>query len=336
LIHKICDISQKLVGRVDLVVAKITDINRKNIRPLFDAEAVTINGRKADGPWAKVKVGDKVEVNFDPQKKLERPEKAWKDAAFTIVFEDDHLIVVNKAAAILTVPASKGQSNTLVHRICSYFTQGKAHRKLAHIVHRLDQGVSGLLVFGKSEQVADALRSQFEARKPDRLYMAIVNGKVETPEGTFRSLLATDQRLNRFSTKDETKGELAITHYKVEKTLTQFAGGEATLVTVQLETGRRNQIRVHFAEAGHPVLGDKRYRADEARHPRWKVNRLALHAATLGFSHPTTGQILRFSAPMPGPMQRFLEGGVCGAPALVGKSPKGSGKKKIARRGGKR
>jgi 23S rRNA pseudouridine1911/1915/1917 synthase len=108
--------------------------------------------------------------------------------------------------------------------------------------------------------------------------------------------------LNRFSTDDESIGQLAITHYRVVAHL-----DGATVVQVRLETGRRNQIRVHFAEAGHPVLGDPRYEAELARHPRWPHQRLALHARLLGFEHPVTGQALRLESPLPAEFERFLK-----------------------------
>ena len=141
-------------------------------------------------------------------------------------------------------------------------------------VHRLDRGVSGLLAFAKSAELSQKIRDQFAMHKPEREYATIVMGHVEEREGTFESYLATDKALNRFSTDDRSIGQLAITHYEVINYLK-----DATLVRVWLETGRRNQIRVHFSEAGHPILGDPRYSAELARHPLWKYRRIALHAA---------------------------------------------------------
>jgi 23S rRNA pseudouridine1911/1915/1917 synthase len=134
--------------------------------------------------------------------------------------------------------------------------------------------------------------------------MAITAGVLDQDEGTFESLLATDRDLNRFSTEDAEIGQRAVTHFRVMKRLT-----DATLVRVWLETGRRNQIRVHFAEAGHPVLGDPRYEPRRAAHPRWRSKRLALHARQLGFDHPVTGKHLRFVSPLPVEMERFLRQG---------------------------
>jgi 23S rRNA pseudouridine1911/1915/1917 synthase len=165
---------------------------------------------------------------------------------------------------------------------------------MAVCVHRLDRGVSGLLVFAKSYDIADRIREQFAARKPQRTYNAILQGKMQQREGTIRSYLATDDALNRYSVNDPNAGELAITHFKVKEL---WSG--VTLVEVRLETGRRNQIRVHMAEAGHPIIGDPRYRPLEAEHPLWPHKRMALHAETLGILHPVSQEMLEFKAPWP-------------------------------------
>ena len=151
------------------------------------------------------------------------------------------------------------------------------------VVHRLDRGTSGLLVFAKNPRIASELRDQFRVRKAEREYAVLVAGTLEQQQGTFTTRLATTKGLQRYSLGPGQKGgdqegERAVTHFRVQQRLQG-----ATWVTASLETGKRNQIRVHFAEAGHPVLGDERYRADLAHHPAWTAKRLALHAAVLGF-----------------------------------------------------
>lgn len=211
--------------------------------------------------------------------------------AFDVVFEDRFLIVVEKAAMILTVPTPRGERNTLVQLIERYLDRGRPHR-LA-IVHRLDRETSGLLVFAKDRRTGEALQAQFREHRPERLYVALVAGLLERDRGTFESRLETNRGLTRYSSRDGS-GERAVTHYEVEARLSG-----ATRVRARLETGRRNQIRVHFAEARHPVLGDRRYRPDLSAHPSWPHERLALHAAVLGFTHPVTGEALRFESPVP-------------------------------------
>ena len=177
-------------------------------------------------------------------------------------------MVVDKAASILTVPTDRGNKNTLLDAIDHYLNR-RGHRGRATVIHRLDRGTSGLLVFAKNPRVARELRDQFRERKAEREYVAIVAGSLEREKGTFESHLATTKSLQRYSVRkdrrDSEESEPAVTHYRVDRRL-----NGATFVRVRLETGQRNQIRVHFAEAGHPVLGDERYCADLARHAAWK------------------------------------------------------------------
>ena len=173
---------------------------------------------------------------------------------------------------------------------------------IPEVVHRLDRDTSGLLVFAKSKGICRKLKDQFERRKPDRIYFAFVRGIVKAKEGTFRSFLETDDDLNQRSVESSTTGKLAITHYTVEKYL-----DDATWVKVKLETGRRNQIRVHFSEIKHPILGDQRYERKLSDHPKWTGNFLALHATTLGFDHPVSGKRLFFESTLPKRMSDFLK-----------------------------
>ncbi len=171
-----------------------------------------------------------------------------------------------------------------------------------HLVHRLDREVSGLLVIAKSEMVARALIEQFQQHKPERRYAALVAGPVRAAQGTLKTYLATKKNLDRYSAPESAETELAITHFVVKR-----AWPDVTFLDVRLETGRRHQIRVHLAEAGHPVLGDPRYGRGAADHPHWPHRRLALHAQSLTFEHPTRFELLRFEAPLPAEMTRFLQ-----------------------------
>jgi 23S rRNA-/tRNA-specific pseudouridylate synthase len=159
-------------------------------------------------------------------------------------------------------------------------------------VHRLDLGVSGVLVIAKRADVASALKSQFAAHKPQRVYIAIVNGIMQSKSGTFRSHLATDATLNRYSTRTPGKGELAITHYQV---LGESRG--ASIVRVRLETGRRNSLRGQ-SPTNRPAT---------SRHPKWKARRLALHAYSLEFEHPVSRKAMRFEAGLPAEFEPFTQ-----------------------------
>jgi 23S rRNA pseudouridine1911/1915/1917 synthase len=292
--------SPHLHGRIDRLVQELCGLSRAQVRGLFDHGCVSLNGHVATQPEERLKEGDRIELKFDPKQRYHERNKPRRNLGFEIVFEDKHLIVVDKPAELLTVPTRRQETNALVSKVEAYVKHVGGGRG-AFTVHRLDRGVSGLLVFGKSQEVMRLLKDQFAASKPEREYVAVVAGLLQPKQGTFQSLLATDKDLNRFSTEDEEIGQIAITHFRVVAHL-----DDATLVQVRLETGRRNQIRVHFAEAGHPVLGDERYQPDLAVHPRWPHKRLALHARLLGFEHPITRQPLRFESPVPRELAGFL------------------------------
>lgn len=290
--------------RIDRIVQSLCSRPRKEVFGLFDQHCVLVNDAICSHPGRPAAAGDRIVLKFDPHQRYHPLPRPARNPGFDIVFEDRHLLVVNKPAALLTVPTQRGETNTLLDRVSQYVRhslQGKSRQ--AYTCHRLDRGVSGLLVLAKSAAIAQQIRDQFALSKPEREYAAIVAGLMEQTAGTYESLLATDKNLTRFSTEDEEVGQLAITHYRVANPL---AG--ATLVQVWLETGRRNQIRVHFAEAGHPVLGDPRYRPEEATHRQWPYKRLALHARLLGLMHPVSGQPLRFESPLPAEFTRFLAG----------------------------
>lgn len=279
-------------GRVDRVVKELTGHSRAQIRGLIQHGCVKLNESACTSDFDRAAAGDTVTVTFDRHRNY--PEKRWPtgNEPFRILFEDDYLLVVDKAAHLLTVPTPAREKNTLVHHLQAYVSRGRKHRGWVAIVHRLDRGVSGVLVFARTEAVAEALRQQFAAAKPEREYVALVAGRMQGERGTFDKRLVVDrQTIHRTCATKPGEGERAVTHYVVEK-----RGANVTRVRVRLETGRRNQIRVHFADAGHPVIGDPRYGADKARHRLWPHRRMALHAAVLGFTHPVTGQALRFEA----------------------------------------
>lgn len=287
-------------GRVDKLVAVVAAMPRSRARGLIDYGGVTLDGKLCSDGATPVVAGTEVVIRFDPIRNYKEKPKARKPQGFEIVHLDDHLVVVDKFAGVLTVPTGKGDANSLVDLLANYLTAGQAGRgrkKPVHVVHRLDRETSGLLIFGRDESIAKALIGQFAAHKPEREYRVLVAGKVAQDEGTIRSHLVTDKSLNQKSVRPGQRGkpgELAITHYKV---LTRFA--DVTEVAVHLETGQRNQIRVHFAEMGHPVLGDTRYEPELAAHPAWPYRRLALHARVLGFVHPVEKKTFRFESPVP-------------------------------------
>jgi len=300
---KVADDSALVGHRLDHLVKELCGLSHSQIIGLFDHGCVHLNGAVATQPAERLRAGDKVELKYDANQRYHPKPKARHNLGFSVVFEDKSLLVVDKPAELLTVPTRRKETNTLKDKVDAY-VRHVAKGRGAFPVHRLDRGVSGLLVFGKSAEIMRQIKDQFAASKPEREYIALVAGRLAAKQGTFESLLATDKDLNRFSTDDESIGQVAITHYRVISHL-----DDATLVQVRLETGRRNQIRVHFAEAGHPVLGDERYQAEIARHSQWPHRRLALHARLLGFDHPVTGEALRFQSSLPAEFERFIKQG---------------------------
>lgn len=289
-------------GRIDLVVQKLTGRSRTQVRGLFDHHCVRLNGEICADPGTGVEAANEIVLDYDKNRHYKERPKTYRSPIFDLVFEDDYLLVIDKKAGYLTVPNDRHDPKTVVAALSQYISKGKPRRRMVSIVHRLDRDTSGLLVFAKNDKLAQQIKSQFEKRKPLREYIAIVAGRLQKPTGTFRSYLITDKDLNQHSTPDENKGKLAITHYQVKQVFK-----DTTLVSVTLETGRRNQIRVHFAEKGHPVLGDVRYETYRAGHPRWKWKRLALHAALLGFKHPVTGKDLIFRSKTPEEFEIFAK-----------------------------
>lgn len=306
--HKTHTVTAEEVGRVDLIVKAMINRSRSQLRGMCMNGCLSINGRAVTEPSTAVKEGDVVEVKYDPQRKYREtwlgkfqgksPQDKFQCKTFSVVFEDDYLIVVDKQSGILTVPTENQESRTLVDEVTRYL--GDHTRAL--VVHRLDRETSGLLVFAKQSQIAGALQDQLRLRAPDRVYFALVAGVMKDDAGEYESYLATSKRLSRYSVENPDGGEHAITHFAVEERL-----ADTTLVRVKLDTGRRNQIRVHLAEAGHPIIGDRRYRPNLSKHPDWPHTRLALHAHILGFQHPVSGEDLRFVSEMPRTFQSFVK-----------------------------
>jgi 23S rRNA pseudouridine1911/1915/1917 synthase len=295
------EVSPSETGRIDKVVQILTKLSRAAVRGLFEHQCVSLDGKICLDAGTFLKAHSRVSVKYDPHHRYkERSQhQSWR---YRIVHEDAYLLVIEKPAGILSVPTLRREKDNLVAALNIYLRRNTASRSYAAVVHRLDRDTSGLLVFGKNENIAQKLKSQFESHKPLREYRAIVAGALKKPQGTFRSYLETDEDLNQRSTQNKQVGKLAITHYEVLEILR-----DTTYIKVKLETGRRNQIRVHFAEIGHPVLGDERYEPRLARHPAWKHRRLALHATKLGFTHPITGKNMSFESAPGEEFENFLK-----------------------------
>jgi 23S rRNA pseudouridine1911/1915/1917 synthase len=212
-----------------------------------------------------------------------------------IVFEDDSVIVVDKPEGLLTMATATERSKTAYSLLRQYLHSRKPPEQL-FIVHRLDREASGLLVFAKSTEAKERLQDQFKDHSAGRRYIAVVEGRVKADDFTIRSYLTENAAYRVYSTKNAKVGKLAVTHVHALK-----RSPKNTLVGVRLETGRKHQIRVHLADYGHPIVGDKNYGSNAN-----PLRRLALHGAGLAFRHPDTGKLMQFDSPPPKTFGRFF------------------------------
>ncbi|MBE6148418.1 MAG: RNA pseudouridine synthase [Firmicutes bacterium] len=210
-----------------------------------------------------------------------------KKEKLKIVYEDKDIIVVNKKAGVLTVSTEKEKEKTLFHELLTFQKQKNKNNKI-FIVHRLDKDTSGLVIFAKSEKVKNILQANWDNVK--REYVALVHGKVKNKQDSITSFLVETKTLLVYSSKDSKKGKYAKTDYEV---LTQ--NNEFSLLKINIKTGRKNQIRVHLNDIGHPIVGDKKY-------GKWKkepLKRLCLHATKLELIHPTLNRLITFTDETP-------------------------------------
>lgn len=223
---------------------------------------------------------------------------AHRPRGIDFLYEDRDVIVIEKAAGILTTATRRGEAFTAEGAVTDYLRKGCARsRRRAFPVHRLDRDTSGLLLFAKSEEAQERIKERWAGAL--RLYLAIVEGHLKEREGLFESFLAEDEDLYVRTVRDGRPGKLARTQYRVIR-----EAPFASAVKVRLLTGRKNQIRVHFAEAGHPVAGDAKYGAGPRRRPA----RLLLHAKEIAFDQPFTGERLSFESPIPREFLRAVRG----------------------------
>lgn len=254
--------------------------SNRTLRQMLRQERVRVNGAACRLPGETVQPGDVVEVS-------ERARRIGQLAGIDILFEDDHILVVRKPVGLLSVSTAHEKERTLSACLRAY-VRAKGRRDI-FVVHRLDKFASGILVFARTEAAREKLRASFRRHDVQRKYWAIVEDYVATDAGTIRSRLAEDRSLRMRSTTDVTRGKPAVTHFRVLRRLSNL-----TALEVTLETGRKNQIRAHLSEMGHPIVGDRAYGSTVD-----PLGRLGLHAFSLGFRHPMDGSPMTFSTSPP-------------------------------------
>jgi 23S rRNA pseudouridine1911/1915/1917 synthase len=286
--------------RVDAALARMLGLSRSVIVDLIESGEISKSGKvvtKSD----KVSTGDVLEILM-PAAKLPPTLTATPIEGLDVVFNDDHIIVINKPAGVAAHPSPGWQGPTVIGAIIAagynVSTSGAAERQ--GVVHRLDVGTTGLMVVAKDEASYANLKDQFRDRVVKKVYHAMVQGHMDPSEGTI------DAPINRHPREDYrfavvADGKPSITHYK---SLELFPA--VSLLEIELETGRTHQIRVHFSALHHPLVGDLTYGADHTIAERLEMHRPWLHARQLAFTHPITGEHLSFNCEYPSDLTRSL------------------------------
>ncbi len=273
---------------MSFVMEKMPDRSRTDIKSWLRHGQMRIDGTVTTIFNAAVAPGAKVEVN------LGRPFVTLRNPRLQLVYEDDDVIVINKGYGLLSVGTQSHRKEESAYSILRDYVKTQDPRNKLYVVHRLDRDTSGLMMFAKSEEAQETLRHNWNNMVLDRLYVALLEGYVKEDSGFVKSRLAENSQFVVYSTENPEEGKLALTRFRVLK-----RGNGLSLVEFSLDTGRKNQIRVHSSEMGHPISGDRKYGARESR-----LNRLCLHARTLRFAHPVTRKDMRFELPVP---SRFLD-----------------------------
>ena len=289
------------------LAAAVPTLSRERLKALIRTGAVQAAGKPVRDPAIKVRGEEAIQVAV-PEPAPAHNEA--QDIPLKVVFEDEHLLVVDKPAGLVVHPAAGNLDGTLVNALlhhCGGALSGIGGVARPGIVHRIDKDTSGLLVVAKTDVAHEGLAKQFAAHSIDRRYLALVTGVPKASEGTVDAALARSAvNRKRIAIVEGNRGKKAVTHWTRLKMLK-----DAALVECRLETGRTHQVRVHMASLGHPLLGDPVYGRSGKTHGKLLkelgFHRQALHAAELGFTHPVTKNRLSFSSPMPPDMQELFK-----------------------------
>jgi 23S rRNA pseudouridine1911/1915/1917 synthase len=281
--------------RLDLAVARRFGLSRRAARDAVRSGRVDVAGETREEPGTEI--AETAPLTHHP----DRPARRRVRTPLRVLAEDDDLIVVEKPAGLLSVPTAEREKDTLLSRVSLYLQHRYRRRPYVGVVHRLDRDTSGALVFARSRETLRALQRLFREHAIEREYVALVEGQPPA-SGEFSAALAGDgtSEKRRLARGGE-RGLHAVTRYRV---LERLAG--AALVSVELETGRTHQIRIHFAAAGHPVLGDPVYRPRRLPAPTLAAPRQMLHARRLGFAHPAGGRLLSVASEPPEDFARAI------------------------------
>lgn len=304
-IQEQAEIAAEMAGwRLDRALAALLPIySRERLKSLISAGQVESNGLLVRDPATKVRPGTAYAITVPPPAPAHN---VAQDIPLTIVYEDAHLLVVDKPAGMVVHPAAGNFDGTMVNALlhhCAGRLSGIGGVARPGIVHRIDKDTSGLLVVAKTDRAHEGLAAQFADHSIDRRYAAFVAGLPLAGSGTVDAPLARSSvNRKKVAIVRAGQGKRAVTHWTLKEALKK-----AAFIECRLETGRTHQVRVHMASIGHPLLGDPVYGRARPEHKevlkRLEFERQALHAARLGFIHPITGGALTFESPIPSDMQ---------------------------------
>ena len=295
--------------RLDKALSLASGLSRERVKALIGEGRVTLGGKPVASASAKSAAGAQFAIEVPPAAEAAaRPQ----DIPLTIVFEDEHLVVIDKPAGLVVHPAAGNHDGTLVNALlhhCKGQLSGIGGVARPGIVHRIDKDTSGLLVVAKSDAAHIGLAGQFAEHSIERAYLAVVSGHPSPLLGTIDARIGrSDANRKKMAVlaPGATRGKRAVTHYKMLKTL-----DNAALIECRLETGRTHQVRVHMASIGHALIGDPLYGRTPAKiRPILKelgFERQALHAAILGFNHPVTMKNMRFESDLPADIRELID-----------------------------
>ncbi len=272
----------------DFLMEALNGISKNKVKNILAGHGVTVDQKNVSQYNFELRPGMVVRIS------KHKRSNELKNKLVRIVYEDRHLVVVEKGVGILSMPAAARQYS--VKTVLDTYFARKHYKCTAHTVHRLDRDTSGLMMFAKSIEVQKILEEHWQEIVTDRRYVAVVSGKMEQEGGTVSSWLKDNKAYVTYSSHTDNGGKFAVTHFH-----TLDARDNFSLVELKLETGRKNQIRVHMQDIGHPVAGDSKY--GDGSDP---IGRLALHAFRLNFYHPVTGEWMEFETPFPASFTRLF------------------------------
>lgn len=292
-------INENLVGnRLDKVITLLDDnISRMMVKKLLEEEKILVNGKSEKASY-KVKVNDIIEVQEVEVKEIDL--KA-EDIPLDVLYEDNDIIVVNKAKGMVVHPANGNLDGTLVNALmakCQDSLSGIGGEIRPGIVHRLDKDTSGVIVIAKNDKAHINLSNQIKEKQMKKTYICLVRGNIPNDEATIDMPIARSKKDRKKMAVDK-EGKNAVTHFKVIKRYNGY-----TYLKVNIETGRTHQIRVHLSHIGYPIIGDEVY--SNGKNP-FGVKGQMLHAKELEFTHPTTGKRMKIEAPIPEYFEEVLE-----------------------------